>query len=81
MTSQLQEVLRLTKSLSFSEQIKLLEALSTLIQETHLAETQLSKEQEDDLGFSEESFRRSWQQARTGQTFPVSQLWDDIDDD
>lgn len=29
--------------------------------------------------FSEESFKRSWQQAITGETVPLSQLWEDTD--
>lgn len=32
-----------------------------------------------DEDFSEQSFRRSWQQAMTGDTVPLSQLWEDTD--
>ena len=81
MTSQLQNVLHLTKSLSFSEQIELMKELSTIIQTTYTEKTQPSQEPEDDLGFSAESFRTSWEQARSGQTLPLSQLWDGIEDD
>jgi hypothetical protein len=35
----------------------------------------------DDEGFSVESFRTSWQQAVTGQTLPLSQLWEGIEVD
>ncbi|KAM3098782.1 hypothetical protein ACKFKG_04765 [Phormidesmis sp. 146-35] len=28
-----------------------------------------------------EDFRQSWHQAMTGQTIPVAQIWDSIDDD
>lgn len=31
------------------------------------------------LKSAEESFRQGWQEAMTDNTFPVSQLWDDID--
>ena len=31
------------------------------------------------LKSAEESFRQGWQEAMTGNTFPVSQLWDGID--
>ena len=82
MTSQLQEVLHLTKSLSFSEQIELMKELSTIIQKTHNTTHQMqSEEQDDGLGFSAESFQTSWRQAMTGETLPLSQLWDGIDDD
>ena len=30
-----------------------------------------------DENFSEESFKRSWQQAMTDETLPLSQLWED----
>lgn len=43
MTSQLQEVLHLTKSLTFSEQIELMNELSTLIHATYEAEVWLSQ--------------------------------------
>ncbi|MGB3766920.1 MAG: hypothetical protein WA947_10200 [Phormidesmis sp.] len=81
MTSQLQEVLHLTKSLSLAEQIELLKELSTIIQSTHSMAKASSSHEQDDLGFSEERFRSSWQQAMVGETLPLSQLWDDIDDD
>lgn len=81
MASQLEEVLHLTKSLSLSEQIELMKELSTIIQTTYTDEAGRSQEEIDGLGFSEESFRRSWQQAVSGNTLPLSQLWDGIDDD
>lgn len=31
------------------------------------------------LKSAEESFRQGWKEAMTGQTIPVSQLWDGID--
>lgn len=80
MTSQLQEVIHLTKSLTFLEQVELMKELSTIIQTTYTAETKLLQEQ-NDLDFSEERFRLSWQQARSGQTFPLSQVWDELEDD
>lgn len=77
MTSQLQEAINLAQSLSFIEQLELLKTLSTIIQQTHSLETQNFSE--DDTDFSAESFRKSWQQAVTGQTLPLSQLWEGID--
>lgn len=32
-----------------------------------------------DENFSEESFKRSWQQAIAGETVPLSQLWEETD--
>ena len=80
MTSQLQQVIHLAKSLSLSEQLELLKALSTIIQQTHSLETQ-STLAEDNADFSAESFCTSWQQAMTGQTLPLYQLWEGIDGD
>lgn len=74
MTSQLQEVIHLTKSLSLLEQLELLKALSHIIQETHAGEASLP----DNTGFSSERFRSSWQQAIVGQTLPLAQLWEGI---
>ncbi len=34
-----------------------------------------------DDNFSEESFKRSWQQAIAGETLPLSQLWEETDID
>jgi hypothetical protein len=39
---------------------------------------------EEDEGFDEDpvaAFRQSWHEAMTGQTHPVSTLWDDLDDE
>jgi hypothetical protein len=79
MTSQLQEAINLARSLLFTEQLKLLKTLSTIIQQTHSLENQVTPEADTD--FSAESFRTSWQQAVTGQTLPLSQLCEDIDVD
>jgi hypothetical protein len=35
----------------------------------------------DELEFSSDRFRQSWQQAMTGQTLPLSQLWEGVDVD
>jgi hypothetical protein len=32
-----------------------------------------------DENFSEESFKKSWQQAITGETIPLSQLWEEME--
>jgi hypothetical protein len=77
MTSQLQEAINLARSLSFTEQLELLKTLSTIIQQTHSPENQITPEADTD--FCAESFRTSWQQAVTGQTLPFSQFWEGID--
>ncbi|MEC4814855.1 MAG: hypothetical protein SAK29_16475 [Scytonema sp. PMC 1069.18] len=43
----------------------------------------VEEEQADDnaLEFSAESFRQSWHEAITGQTLPLSQLWEGIEVD
>ena len=80
MKAQLQEAINLAKSLSLAEQIELLKILSTLIPKTHALETKAIPE-DDNTDFSAESFRKSWQQAVTGKTLPISQLWEGIDVD
>ncbi|MFM9265113.1 hypothetical protein [Tychonema sp. BBK16] len=79
MTSQLQQTINLAQSLSFAEQLELLKTLSTIIQQTHSLKNQVIPEADTD--FSAESFRTSWGQAVTGQTLPLSQLWEGIDVD
>ena len=80
MKSQLQEAIEIAQSLSLKEQLELLKILSTIIQKTHDLETQAIPEN-DNREFSAESFRKSWQQAVTGKTLPISQLWEGIDVD
>ncbi|MBE9140224.1 hypothetical protein IQ254_23995 [Nodosilinea sp. LEGE 07088] len=80
MTIELNQAIRIAQSLSLSEQLKLLQALSTIIQQTHNQEAQHSLS-DDETGFSAESFRTSWQQAMAGQTLPFSELWEGIEDD
>ncbi len=80
MTSQLQQAIDLAQSMSLTEQLELLKTLSTIIQRTHSLETQATTTEED-TDFSAASFRQSWQQAITGQTLPLSQLWEGIDVD
>lgn len=75
MTIQLKQAIQIAQSLSLTEQLELLQALSDIIRQTHYQETQPQLE-EDDTSFSTESFHRSWQQAMTGETLPLSQLWD-----
>lgn len=79
MTSQLQQTINLARSLSFTEQLELLKTLSTIIQQTHSLENPITPEADTD--FSGESFRTSWRQAVTGQTLPLSELWEGIDVD
>lgn len=76
MSAQLQEVINLTESLSFPEQLKLLTALSQIIQKAH-AEENSARVKNGSTDFSSERFRSSWKQAVSGQTLPVSELWDD----
>lgn len=80
MTTQLQQAIDLAQSMSLTEQLELLKTLSTIIQRTHSLETQATTTEED-TDFSRLSFRQSWQQAITGQTLPLSQLWEGIDVD
>lgn len=75
MTSQLQQVIHLTRALSFSEQIELLGELSDIIRKTHSEEVQSVGK--DTPEFSSERFQSSWQQAVSEQTLPLSQLWQD----
>jgi hypothetical protein len=75
MTSQLQQAIDIAESLSMAEKLELLKKLSVLIQEAHALEKQASTD--DEIGFSPESFRRSWEQAITGKTLPASVLWED----
>jgi hypothetical protein len=79
MTSQLQQAIDIAESLSMAEKLELLKKLSVLIQEAHTLESQTSIDDEDEIGFSSESFRRSWEQAMTGKTLPASVLWEDDD--
>lgn len=72
MTAQLNQAIQIARDLSLSEQLELMKALSVIIQQTHSPEAQTPSDEED--GFSAESFRRSWQQAMTDQTLPLSQL-------
>ena len=80
MKSQLQEAINIAQSLSLVEQLELLKILSTIIQKNHALEIQTIPEG-DNTDFSAESFRKSWQQAVTGQTLPISQMWEGIDID
>jgi len=78
MTVQLQEAIDLAESLSMTEKLELLKTLSLIIQEAHALENQSHSNGDDaDFRFSPESFRRSWEQAVTGQTLPLSALWDE----
>jgi hypothetical protein len=78
MTSQLQQAIELANSLSFAEQLELLKTLSAIIQSTHSRETKTATT-ESDTDFSAASFRKSWRQAITGETLPLSQMWEGID--
>lgn len=78
MFSQLQQAINIAESLSMAEKLELLKKLSVLIQEAHALESQTSTD-DDEIGFSPESFRRSWEQAITGKTLPASVLWEDDD--
>jgi hypothetical protein len=74
MTLELKQAIDIAESLSMTEQLELLKRLSTIIQETHILENQAPPDDEDEIGFSPESFKRSWEQAVTGQTLPSSVL-------
>ncbi|MGI0495515.1 hypothetical protein ACN4EG_27370 [Alkalinema pantanalense CENA528] len=81
MTQQLQQAITLAQSLSIEDQLELMKTLSTLIQQNHVLMTQAKEDDDDEIGFSAESFRRSWHQAMTGQTLPLEKLWEDSDDE
>ena len=80
MTSQLQQAIDLAQSLSLTEQLELLKTLSAIIQRTHSLETQAATTEEN-TDFSCLSFRQSWEQAMTGETLPLAQMWEGIDVD
>ena len=80
MTLRLQQAIDIAASLSMAEKLELLKKLSVLIQEAHALENQASTDDDnDEIGFSPESFRRSWEQAIIGKTLPASVLWEDDD--
>ncbi|MDB9459455.1 hypothetical protein PN480_06110 [Dolichospermum circinale CS-1225] len=81
MTSQLQQAINIAQNLSLVEQLELLKILSISIQKNHSLEVKTQNDIKDDTDFSSESFRKSWQQAVTGKTLPISQLWEDINVD
>ncbi len=72
MTSQLQQAINLAQSLSFTQQLELLKTLSTIIQQTHCLEKQITPEA--NIDFSGESFRTSWRQAVTHLIKPIFPL-------
>jgi hypothetical protein len=57
MTAQLQQAIQIAQSLSLSEQLELLQALSDIIQQTHLQETE-SQPVEDDISLFRHSRQR-----------------------
>lgn len=79
MTAQLNQAIQMARTLSLSEQLELMKALSVIIQQTHSLTTQSPDDEE--TSFSPDSFQRSWQQAMTGETPPLSQLWEGIEND
>jgi hypothetical protein len=82
MTLELKQAITLAESLSIDDQLELMKTLSTLIQQNHtLTNPSQENDDDDDIGFSAESFRRSWHQAMTGQTLPLEKLWEDSDDE
>ncbi|MEM7796287.1 MAG: hypothetical protein AAF579_17765 [Cyanobacteria bacterium P01_C01_bin.118] len=52
--------------------------VKVIILVTEVDESQNDSSDVED-NFSEESFKRSWQQAINGDTVPVSQLWEEPD--
>ncbi|MGF1525044.1 MAG: hypothetical protein ACFBSF_22185 [Leptolyngbyaceae cyanobacterium] len=76
MTKQLDRAIQIAQSLSPSEQLELLRALSNIVQATH-SQAASASTSEDETGFSAESFQTSWQQAVAGQTLLLSQLWEE----
>jgi len=64
---------RLSSSLNRPETVKVI----ILVEESDEANELESDESGEH--FSEESFKRSWQQAITGDTVPLSQLWENTE--
>lgn len=54
--------------------------LLALIEADALAARGVSSEDDDEFDI-EASFRQGWHEAMTGQTRPISELWDALDDD
>lgn len=77
MTLELKQAIEIVESLSIIDKRELLKALSASIQETEALECE--SDEDPNFGFSPERFRRSWEQAMTGQTLPLSALWEDDD--
>jgi hypothetical protein len=86
MSPQLQQVLAEIDRLSSVEQIQVIEHITVNLKEV-VPTTQPSQSKssalileelpaDDDLGFSADRFRASWQQAVAGNTLPLSQLWE-----
>ena len=67
----LAEVLPGARQLSPSEKLKL---IRILVEDLDDRAEDLGNEE---LGFNVDRFRESWKQAVTGQTLPLSQLWED----
>ena len=64
MTDLLEQAIAKLKTRPISEQ----DAIAALILE--------ELQDDDDLGFSADRFRESWKQAVSGNTLPLSQLWE-----
>ena len=77
MTLELKQAIDIAESLSITEKRELLKTLSASIQEAESLEYE--SDGDPNFGFSPERFRRSWEQAMTGQTLPLSTLWEDDD--
>ena len=75
MTLELKQAIDIAESLSITEKRELLKTLSASIQEAESLEYE--SDEDPNFGFSPERFRRSWEQAMTGQTLPLSALWED----
>ena len=64
MTELLEQAIAKLKTRPISEQDSI---AALILEELHA---------DDDLGFSADRFRASWQQAVAGNTLPLSQLWE-----
>ena len=64
MTELLEQAIAKLKTRPISEQDSI---AALILEELHA---------DDDLGLSADRFRESWQQAITGNTLPLSQLWE-----
>jgi hypothetical protein len=68
-----QELILRAQQLNVSLESFVLESIQQLLSQTD--------PDDDSIESVRESIRQGWHEAMTGQTYPIAQLWDDIDTD